>query len=163
MSPQFEAFVVFGVTTILVSLFAWIYLRDRQKRTGLWMLGWLAILVHFAALAFNGGDIGSLQLRSHVRSTLTESPSKGTQVKRKIRIYFSAKGTDNFQSVTDKIPLIGFFGRILFFVRQGDWPPNCALSVRSHPSLALFIRLFRRILMHTLAEGAAHGLGQENC
>ena len=53
MSPRFEAFVVFGVTTILVSLFAWIYLRDRQKRTGLWMLGWLAILVHFAAPAFN--------------------------------------------------------------------------------------------------------------
>ena len=52
MSPRFETLVVFGVTTILVSLFAWIYLRDRQKRTGLWMLGWLAILVHFAAPAF---------------------------------------------------------------------------------------------------------------
>ncbi len=53
MSPRFEALVVFGVITILVSLFAWIYLRDRQKRTGLWMLGWLAILVHFAAPVFN--------------------------------------------------------------------------------------------------------------
>lgn len=52
MSPRFEALVVFGIITILVSLFAWIYLRDRQKRTGLWMLGWLAILVHFAAPAF---------------------------------------------------------------------------------------------------------------
>jgi PAS domain S-box-containing protein len=53
MSPRFEALVVFGVITILVSLFAWMYLRDRQKRTGLWMLGWLAILVHFAAPAFD--------------------------------------------------------------------------------------------------------------
>lgn len=53
MSPQFESIVVFGVITILVSLFAWIYLRDRQKRTGLWMLGWIAILVHFAASAFD--------------------------------------------------------------------------------------------------------------
>ncbi len=53
MSPRFEALVVFAVITILVSLFAWIYLRDRQQRTGLWMLGWLAILVHFAAPAFN--------------------------------------------------------------------------------------------------------------
>src|SRR5579859_6206412 len=53
MSPRFEALVVFGVITLLVSLFAWIYLRDRQLRTGLWMLGWLAILVHFAAPAFN--------------------------------------------------------------------------------------------------------------
>jgi PAS domain S-box-containing protein len=56
MSPQFEALVVFGVTTILVSLFTWIYLRDRQPRTGLWMLGWLAILVHFAAPAFNANS-----------------------------------------------------------------------------------------------------------
>src|SRR4051812_38815062 len=56
MSPRFEALVVFGVTTILVSLFAWMYLRDRQPRTGLWMLGWLAILVHFAVPAFNTGS-----------------------------------------------------------------------------------------------------------
>ena len=52
MSPRFEEFVVFGVTSVLVSLFAWIYLRDRQKRTGLWMLGWIAILVHFTVPAF---------------------------------------------------------------------------------------------------------------
>jgi two-component system, cell cycle sensor histidine kinase and response regulator CckA len=51
MSPRFEEIVVFVVVTILVSLFAWIYLRDRQKSTGLWMLGWCAILIHFAAPA----------------------------------------------------------------------------------------------------------------
>jgi PAS domain S-box-containing protein len=53
MSSRFEAIVVFGVISVLVSLFAWIYLRDRQKRTRLWVLGWIAILVHFAAPAFN--------------------------------------------------------------------------------------------------------------
>jgi two-component system cell cycle sensor histidine kinase/response regulator CckA len=53
MSSRFEALVVFGIISVLVSLFAWIYLRDRQKRTGLWMLGWIAILVHFAAPAFS--------------------------------------------------------------------------------------------------------------
>jgi PAS domain S-box-containing protein len=53
MSSRFEALVVFGVISALVSLFAWIYLRDRQKRTRLWMLGWIAILVHFAAPAFS--------------------------------------------------------------------------------------------------------------
>src|SRR5215467_14886442 len=53
MSARFEELVVFGVISILVSLFAWIYTRDRQKRAGLWMLGWIAILVHFAALAFD--------------------------------------------------------------------------------------------------------------
>ena len=53
MSPRFEEIVVFVVVTILVSLFAWIYLRDRQKSTGLWMLGWCAIFIHFAAPAFD--------------------------------------------------------------------------------------------------------------
>jgi PAS domain S-box-containing protein len=52
MSPRFEEIVVFGIITILVALFAWIYLRDRQKSIGLWMLGWTAIWVHFAAPAF---------------------------------------------------------------------------------------------------------------
>jgi PAS domain S-box-containing protein len=53
MSSRFEALVVFGIITVLVSLFAWIYLRDRQKRTRLWMLGWIAILVHFAVPVFS--------------------------------------------------------------------------------------------------------------
>ena len=52
MSPRFEEIVVFGIITILVALFTWIYLRDRQKSIGLWMLGWTAIWVHFAAPAF---------------------------------------------------------------------------------------------------------------
>ncbi|HZI56156.1 MAG TPA: PAS domain S-box protein, partial [Verrucomicrobiae bacterium] len=54
MSPRFEGLVVFAVTTVLVALFAWIYLRDRQKSTGLWMLGWIAIFIHFAAPACDG-------------------------------------------------------------------------------------------------------------
>src|ERR1700727_878450 len=53
MSSRFEEVVVFVVVTVLVALFAWIYLRDRQKSIGLWMLGWIAIWVHFATPAFN--------------------------------------------------------------------------------------------------------------
>jgi PAS domain S-box-containing protein len=53
MSARFEEIVVFGVVSILVSLFAWIYLRDPQKTTRLWMLGWIAILIHFAVPAFD--------------------------------------------------------------------------------------------------------------
>ncbi len=52
MSSRFEEVVVFVVVTVLVALFAWIYLRDRQKSIGLWMLGWIAILLHFAAPLF---------------------------------------------------------------------------------------------------------------
>src|SRR5215510_2277137 len=53
MSARFEELVVFGVISILVSLFAWIYKRDREKRAGLWMLGWIAIFVHFTAPAID--------------------------------------------------------------------------------------------------------------
>src|SRR5690349_377564 len=53
MSPRFEELLVFGVISILVALFAWIYTRDRQPRAGLWMLGWIAIFIHFAAPAMD--------------------------------------------------------------------------------------------------------------
>ena len=49
MSARFEELVVFGVISILVALFGWIYSRERQKRIALWMLGWTAIFIHFAA------------------------------------------------------------------------------------------------------------------
>ena len=47
MSSHLEQIVTFSVTSILVTLFTWIYLRDRQQRIGLWMIGWIAIFVHF--------------------------------------------------------------------------------------------------------------------
>lgn len=54
MSFQSEQIVLFVVATILIALFAWIYLRDRQPRTGLWMLGWSAVYIHFTvALLFS--------------------------------------------------------------------------------------------------------------
>ncbi|MGZ4843667.1 MAG: PAS domain S-box protein [Candidatus Angelobacter sp.] len=53
MSPRLEEIVVFSVAATLVSLFAWIYVRDPQKTTRLWMLGWIAILIHFAVPAFD--------------------------------------------------------------------------------------------------------------
>ncbi|HMD99495.1 MAG TPA: response regulator [Terriglobia bacterium] len=53
MSPHVAHVVVVAVMTILVALFAWIYLRDREQdreqRMRLWLIGWIAILVHFAA------------------------------------------------------------------------------------------------------------------
>jgi len=58
MSTQSEQVVIFLVMTILTALFAWIYLRDRQPRTGLWMLGWSAIYLHFTvSLLFSFSQI----------------------------------------------------------------------------------------------------------
>jgi PAS domain S-box-containing protein len=48
MSPGFESYVVFAVMGIMVALFAWIYLGDRQARVRLWLLGWIAMLIHYA-------------------------------------------------------------------------------------------------------------------
>ncbi|HEY2361772.1 MAG TPA: PAS domain S-box protein [Candidatus Angelobacter sp.] len=53
MSPRLEEIVVFVLAAILVALFVWIYARDPQKTTRLWMLGWIAVLVHFAAPALD--------------------------------------------------------------------------------------------------------------
>jgi PAS domain S-box-containing protein len=50
MAPLFEPIAVFVVMSILVALFTWIYLRDRQREFGLWLLGWTAICIHFAVL-----------------------------------------------------------------------------------------------------------------
>jgi signal transduction histidine kinase/DNA-binding response OmpR family regulator len=49
MPPQFGRVVTVSVMAVLVALFTWIYLRDRQQRVRLWMMGWTAIVIHFAA------------------------------------------------------------------------------------------------------------------
>ncbi len=53
VSSRFEELVVFGVTSILVALFGWIYARDRETSVQLWMLGWIAIFIHFTAPAID--------------------------------------------------------------------------------------------------------------
>ncbi len=48
MSSHFEEILVLVVASIQVTLFTWIYLRDRQQKSALWLLGWISIFVHFA-------------------------------------------------------------------------------------------------------------------
>src|ERR1035437_7613310 len=50
MFPQFQRVVTLSVMSILVGLFTWIYVRDRQPRARLWMNGWASIVAHFAAM-----------------------------------------------------------------------------------------------------------------
>ena len=50
MFPQFQRVVTLSVMSILVGLFTWIYLRDRQPRARLWMIGWACIVAHFAGM-----------------------------------------------------------------------------------------------------------------
>ena len=53
MSNQFNRILILSVMTILVGLFSWIYLRDRQTRARLWMIGWIGIEIHFLAAALS--------------------------------------------------------------------------------------------------------------
>lgn len=48
MPSRFEEILVFGIMSILVALFTWIYTRDREQKSALWLAGWVAIFVHFA-------------------------------------------------------------------------------------------------------------------
>jgi len=50
MFPQFQRVVTLSVMSILVGMFYWIYLRDRQQRARLWMIGWACIVLHFAGM-----------------------------------------------------------------------------------------------------------------
>ncbi len=49
MVAPFNRILVVVVMTILVAIFAWIYARDRQPRAKYWLIGWIAIEVHFAS------------------------------------------------------------------------------------------------------------------
>ena len=49
MPPHLAHVLVVSVMTLLVALFAWLHHRDPQPGLRLWMIGWVAILVHFGA------------------------------------------------------------------------------------------------------------------
>ena len=48
MFPQFQRVMTLSVMIVLVALFTWIYFREHQQRLRLWLIGWLAIVIHFA-------------------------------------------------------------------------------------------------------------------
>lgn len=52
MSALFEDTVVFVVMSVLVALFTWIYVRDRRREFGLWLLGFIALFLHAANPVF---------------------------------------------------------------------------------------------------------------
>src|ERR1022692_2336464 len=76
MFPQFQRVVTLSVMSILVGLFTWIYVRDRQPRARLWMIGWAFIVVHFAGmLLFSFGLIPSRLADWLAYSTLVAAAS----------------------------------------------------------------------------------------
>ena len=49
---------------VMVALFGWIYLRDRQVRVRLWLLGWFAVLLHFTSLPLVHASI--ISINTHI-------------------------------------------------------------------------------------------------
>src|SRR5262249_27536992 len=76
MFPQFGRVITLVVMSILVALFTWIHLRDRQPRVRLWLLGWAAILIHFAAaVLYSFGGIPEVASNWLAYSTLVLAAS----------------------------------------------------------------------------------------
>ena len=76
MFPQFQRVVTLSVMSILVGLFTWIYVRDRQERARLWMIGWSCVVAHFAGmLLFSFGLIPTRLAEWSAYSTLVAAAS----------------------------------------------------------------------------------------
>ncbi len=54
MSSGIESCIVF---TLMVALFAWIYARNRQPRVLLWLLGWIAVLLHLVGFPLQDASL----------------------------------------------------------------------------------------------------------
>jgi FtsH-binding integral membrane protein len=48
MSSLFVHIVETVLMAVLVTLFLWIYAQDRGQRLALWIVGWVALVLHFA-------------------------------------------------------------------------------------------------------------------
>lgn len=62
MTPLAGHILVLSVMTVLVALFTWLYLRNREEGLWLWIIGWIAVLLHFAAGLFAAMSLLSQQL-----------------------------------------------------------------------------------------------------
>src|ERR1051325_8850363 len=54
MYPGIESCIVF---TLMVALFAWLYARNRHPIVKLWLLGWIAVLLHFVGPPLQSASI----------------------------------------------------------------------------------------------------------
>src|SRR5262245_42765321 len=63
MSQAFQDIVVLIVMSVLVKLFAWLYLRERRRELALWLWGWIFISLHFALPVVDSFVHAPLRLR----------------------------------------------------------------------------------------------------
>lgn len=123
---------------LLVVLFTWTYLRDRREPTGMWLLGWLAILIHFAS--------GLLTTYALVPSTLSDWVSVTTLV---------LAGTVFFLSVSKAGPRgSAAFCALITLPSIAYWT---GLVLDVHDAW-----LYRTLLLLALGSGVAFGASRAN-
>src|SRR5580704_13397688 len=112
--------------TILVALFAWIYRRDRSAGARLWMMGWIAIEVHFlAAGLFAFSRISSLTADWVAYATLLVTAA-----------CFFLSVTDMFHATRERVIFWGLlftpalaYWTLLVFEVHAQWPYRALLAV----------------------------------
>jgi signal transduction histidine kinase/DNA-binding response OmpR family regulator len=131
---HFDRVLVLSVMTILVALFAWIYLRDRRPSARLWMMGWLGIELHFVVqLLFALSRISSRTADWFAYATLLASAA-----------CFFLSVTDGFRNTRQRAmfwgllfaPAIAYWTLMTFEV-SSTWPYRVILTVLLASGMAL--------------------------
>jgi signal transduction histidine kinase/CheY-like chemotaxis protein len=147
--PQhFDRVLVLSVMTILVALFAWIYRRDRSPSARLWMMGWIAIEVHFlAAGLFAFSRISELTADWVAYATLLVTAA-----------CFFLSVTDMFHAARQKMFFCGLlftpalaYWTLLVFEVHAQWPYRALLAVILATGIALVSRRLDRGALWSLA------------
>jgi signal transduction histidine kinase/DNA-binding response OmpR family regulator len=134
---HFDRVLVLSVMSVLVALFAWIYRRDRRPSARLWMMGWIAIEIHFLA--------AGLFAFSRLSPRTAEWVAYATLLVAASCFFLSVTGA--FQTVRRKLifwgllfaPAIAYWTLLTFEV-QTRWPYRALLAVLLSTGVALAAR-----------------------
>jgi signal transduction histidine kinase/CheY-like chemotaxis protein len=126
MPAHFDRVLVISVMTILVALFAWIYHRDRTPGARLWMMGWIAIEIHFVA--------AGLFAFSRISSRTSDWVAYATLLVTAACFFLSV--TNAFREARQRIVFWGLlftpalaYWTLLTFEVQTPWPYRALLAV----------------------------------
>jgi signal transduction histidine kinase/DNA-binding response OmpR family regulator len=143
---------------ILVALFTWMYLRNRTARAKLWMIGWLAIVLHFA-----GATAEAFHL---IPPRLAVWQAYATLIAAAAAFYLSVAQVCTTRIRTAAfwgglfLPAISYWTLLVYSVRV-PWIYRCLLALIIASGVALTADRFRHLkwrLLPILAVGAAPGI-----
>jgi signal transduction histidine kinase/ActR/RegA family two-component response regulator len=141
MSPQLQHLVVWFVMAVLVALFTWLYFRERQQRVGLWVVGWIAVLVHFTAATLLSFGLISPALQMWLAySTLIVAGTSFYLSVAKACVTAARRLVFIFLSV---LPSVLYWTGLVFHF-QHPWFYRCNVAVAMTTSITLGIKYYDR-------------------